>query len=495
MTDGIKKCGDVVPIEMENSKDGQNILLGFSRAVATVHQSFISEIIPDNKQSLQKTCEIWGASPDVCNALIKSMDTNSTLLANGGKWDYSYAIAQCVINQEIDGIKIRNIPTVTAINLLVERIYEGISQIDGWDNFVAGKTGAYKKELIEYLHDSLSINGTISSLEKSDLSDTFKEYEQSGKTCNLCNRGTVLNKKEMENSNSFLSFNFTNRVFVGRSKPTNIFACVPCGVELALRRNGFSLPKGNGSNNEMLYFHFIPDYFFTPESWELANAILSRFSSEARVRMAVLAEKIFNSKYVSSSNKPEGDLDIYKSWISDLAVKDDGSGSKGMSMAQYMAQGYGNILGNASMVFYKPSENTTEFHFFGVYIALIIAAYTGMRVVISHSPITTMRGRDFNEMIALDSINSHVMDFYGKSIPLSKLEDTLKSASALIRLGYSSSGLKDSLFPKYLRVMRDEMLPGSYLLKMVYRGAENENNVQYLLDEALFLDGFKGDRR
>jgi CRISPR-associated protein Csc3 len=491
ITDGIKECGEVTSLQMENSKEGQNILLGFARAVATVHQSFISEIVTDNKQSLRKTCDIWGVPVEVRNTLIKSMDTNPTLLANGGKWDYSYAIAQCVINLEIDGIKIRNIPTVSAIGLLVDRVWIGISQIDGWDSFIAGKTGAFKKELIEYLHDSLSINGTISLLEKSDLSDTFKEYEQSGKTCNLCNRGTVLNKKEMENSNSFLSFNFTNRVFVGRSKPTNIFACVPCGVELALRRNGFSLPKGNGANSEVLYFHFIPDYFFTPESWELANSILSRFSSEARVRMAILSEKIFNSKYVSSNKKSEGDLDIYKSWISDLAVKDDGSGPKGMSMAQYMAQGYGNILGNASMVFYKPSDNTTEFHFFGVYIALIVAAYTGMRVVISHSPITTMRGRDFNEVVALDSINSHVMDFYGKFIPLSKLEDTLKSASALIRLGYNSSGLKDSLFPKFLRVMRDEVLPGSHLLKMVYRGSENENAVQYLLDEALFLDGLK----
>ncbi len=495
MTDGIRRCGEVVPLEMENSKEGQNILLGFARAVATVHQSFVSEVITGNKQSLRKTCEIWGVPVEVCNALIKSMETDPTYLANGGKWDYSYAIAQCVIDQESDGIKLRNIPTVAATNLLVDRIWNRISQIDGWDKFVAGKTGAYRKELVEYLHDVLSINGTISSLDDSALSDTFKEYEQSGKTCNLCNRGTILNKKEMENSNSFLSFNFTNRVFVGKSKPTNIFVCVPCGVELALRRNGFNLPKGNGSNSEMLYFHFIPDYFFTPESWELVNSILSRFSDEARVRMAALSGKIFNSKYVGSSGKPEGDVDIYKSWVDDLAVKDEDKDFRGMSMAQYMAQGYDNILGNASIVFYKPSENTTEFHFFGVYIALIIAAYTGMRVVISHSPITTMRGRDFNEVVALDSINSHVMDFYGKFVPLSKLEATLKSASALIRLGYNSSGLKDSLFPKYLRVMRDELLPGSYLLKMVLRGAENENEVQHLLDEALFLDGLKGDRR
>ena len=496
MTDGIARCGEVVPLEMESSKEGQKILLGFARAVATVHQSFISEIISDNKQSLQKTCEIWGVPAEVCDALLDSMEKDTTYLANGGKWDYSYAIGQYVMDREYNGIKLRNMSSSNAVDILFNEIWSNVSQIDGWDDFVANKTDTYRKELIEYLHDVLTINGTISHLDKSNLSDTYKEYELSGKTCNLCNRGTLLNKNEMENSNSFLSFNFTNRVFVGKSKPTNIFTCVPCGVELALRMNGFNLPKGKGSNNEVLYFHFIPDYFFTSESWDLVNSILSRFSDEARVRMAALAEKIFDSKYVGSSTETGINVDIYNSWIKDLAVKEEDEGSKGMGMAQYMAQGYNNIIGNASMIFYKPSENTTEFHFFGVYIALIIASYTGMRVVISHSPITTMRGRDFKEVVALDAINSHVIDFYGKFIPLSKLEETIKSASALIRLGYNTkSGLKDSLFPKYLRVMRDEILPGSYLLKMVYRGSENENKVRYLLDEALVLDKLKGDRR
>lgn len=496
MTDGIARCGEVVPFEMESSKEGQKILLGFARAVATVHQAFISEIISDNKQSLQKTCEIWGVPAEICDALLNSMEKDTTYLANGGKWDYSYAIGQYVMDREYNDIKLRNMPSSKAVDILFDKIWSSISQIDGWCEFVASKTDTYRKELIEYLHDVLTINGTISHLDKSNLSDTYKEYELSGKTCNLCNRGTLLNKKEMENSNSFLSFNFTNRVFVGKSKPTNIFTCVPCGVELALRMNGFSLPKGKGSNNEVLYFHFIPDYFFTSESWELVNSILSRFSDEARVRMAALAEMIFDSRYVDSSTETGINVDIYNSWIKDLAVKEEDDGSKGMGMAQYMAQGYNNVIGNASMIFYKPSENTTEFHFFGVYIALIIASYTGMRVVISHSPITTMRGRDFKEVVALDAINSHVIDFYGKFIPLSKLEETIKSASALIRLGYNTkSGLKDSLFPKYLRVMRDEILPGSYLLKMVYRGSENENKVRYLLDEALVLDKLKGDRR
>lgn len=214
-----------------------------------------------------------------------------------------------------------------------------------------------------------------------------------------------------------------------------------------------------------------------------------------RVQIAALAEKLFYSRYQGASEEVDGDFDIYDSWLECLAVEDSEDGKKGRSMVQYIAQGYGNVIGNTSMIYYKPNDNLTEFHFFGVYIALVIAAYTGMRVVVSQSPITTIRGRDFREMIALDSINAHVTDFYGEFIRLSELEKVIRSASALIRLGYNtSSGMKDSLFSKYLRVMRNEALPGSYLLKMLQRGSEKENNVQYFLDEALFLDKIKGDR-
>jgi len=224
----------------------------------------------------------------------------------------------------------------------------------------------------------------------------------------------------------------------------------------------------------------------------MVHSVLLKFSGEARVRIAALAKNLYNTIYVDDPNK---EANIYESWIKDLAYKDEGDGAKGMGMAQYMAQGYGNLIGDTGIVFYKPSDNDTEFHFFGVYIALVVAAYTGMRIVVSHSPVPSIRGRDFKEIVALDSINSHVTDFYGKFIPLSKLEKTLKAASALIQLGYSTgSGLKDSMFAKYLRVMRNETLPGSYLLKMVYRGSEekySESNVHSLIDKAIFLDKVK----
>jgi len=505
MVDGISKADEVVPINLEKSEEGQKILLGFARAVATVRKSFVSEMISDKRQALLKTCELWNVPEDVMNALLKAMDENPSYLAGkegGGKWDYSYAIGQCVMDHEHKGVKLRNMDVPTTINHLVDVIWNGLTNMEEWDGFISKKTDTYRKELIEYLHDILSINGTISYVEKSLLSDTFREYEGSGKTCNLCNRGTMLKKDQMKNKNSFMSFNFTNRVFVGKPKPDNIYTCIPCGVELALRKNGFNLPGGKAANGELLYFHFIPDYFFTPESWELVNAILLKFSGEARVRMVALAARIFDSKYVGSSPEEEGDVDVYDSWIKDIAfIEGDEESEKGRSMTQYMAQGYENLIGNASIVFYKPSTYNTEFHFFGVYLALVVAAYTGMRVVVSQSPIPSIRGRDFKEIVALDSIDSHVTDFYGKYCPLSRLEEMLKSTSALIRLGYKASpkpkntGPKpkdyDSLFPKYLRVVRDETFPGSHLLKMIYRNSEEkyrDSNVRNLLDVAIFLD-------
>ncbi len=501
ITAGINKISKIVPIAMEKSDEGRKILVGFARAIATVHKHFFAELIHDNKQALIKTCDVWKVPDQVKNSLVQELTDNTANLTIGGKWDYSYAIAQTVIDREIDGVKLRNTDVNKTINYLIENIWIELTSMEQWNNFISKKIDVYRKELIEYFHNTLTINGTILPIEKSLLCDVFHEYESSGKICNLCNRGTILTKDEMKNRNSFLSFNFTNRVFVGGAKPDNILTCIPCGVELALRKNGFNPPKGN----DMLYFHLIPDYFFTHESWDMINLILLKFSDEVRIKMAALAKRIFNTKYIGEL-EVEGDVDVYDSWITDLAaIKDENGKSGGMGMMQYMAQGYENLIGNTSFAFYKPYENITEFHFFGVYIATVIAAYTGMRIVVSTSPIPAIRGNDFDEMIALDSINSHVADFYGKFISLSHLETTLRKASALIRLGYNTTkkgrndidnarNLKDSLFPKYLRIVRNECLPGSYLLKMVYRGSDEsfrEGNIKNLLDEAQYIDEVK----
>ncbi len=495
MLSSINSALESVHLNFEQSDSERRALVEYARLVNSIQKTFVSQMIEDNRQALLKSCEIWGIPESITDSLMNVSEELTKEFVSGGKWEYSYPIAQCVMNTEYGGFKLKDLKDASVI--LFDKIWNGLVKIDKWDDFISAKTGIYRDELIEYLHDTLSINGTISHGHKSNLSDSYQEYQKGGrggKLCNLCNRGTLLKSQDdMKNINSFLKFNFSNRVFLGKGKPDNIYACIPCSVELVLRLNGSDIPKT--SQDQKIYFHFIPDYFHTPESWDLIHTILSKFSGSEKVRMAALAKRVFDLNYIKKCEDIDIKSTIYETWIEVLAETGDEKVSRGMGMTQYLAQGYPSIIGNACMIFYKPHENETEFHFFGVYIALIIAAYTGMRVVVSHSPITTIRGRDFKEIVALDSINSHVMDFYGKFIPLSKLENTLRAASALIRLGYNSSGLKDSLFPKYLRVMRDELLPGSYLLKMVLRKSDNDSEVQHLLDEAQFLDRLKGDRK
>jgi hypothetical protein len=50
------------------------------------------------------------------------MEKDTSYLANGGKWDYSYAIGQYVMDCEYNGIKLRNMPSTSAIDLLFDKI-------------------------------------------------------------------------------------------------------------------------------------------------------------------------------------------------------------------------------------------------------------------------------------------------------------------------------------------------------------------------------------
>jgi len=96
-------------------------------------------------------------------------------------------------------------------------------------------------------------------------------------------------------------------------------------------------------------------------------------------------------------------------------------------------------------------------------------------------------------MARLGAGMTQVQRFYGESVSLDELESTLKSASALIRLGYENER-KDSLFPKYLRATRNKLLPGSYLLKRIVQDDPDEGSraAWNLMDEAEHLDTESG---
>jgi CRISPR-associated protein Csc3 len=286
---------------------------------------------------------------------------------------------------------------------------------------------------------------------------------------------------------------FTNRDPIGQGKREDRIVCVPCQIELSLR-GSMSRWQFPGQ----LFIHLAPDYFYTPATWRLYNRTINYFTGESKVRIDRLAEAVFEMK------TPEQ----FATVIDELATTEGGR-----PMIESQSGGLREDAQHGTQVvsyfkeLYSDSGNDTEFQFFGAFLALAISAYTGTRAYLSSSPIPEMRSRDYQEFVKIGGGFTQVTAFYGDSVPLSKVQDRLQAAASLIKLGYAlqfykfdnkpkHERRKDSLFAKYLRVNRNELLPGSYLFKRVSQ-AENESSddgpyIPALMKYAVALDQQSG---
>ena len=308
------------------------------------------------------------------------------------------------------------------------------------------------------------------------LSDPFEEYHgtRRGKTCVLCNRGTTSTRKsdiQAPKSLTTLQAGYSNHVPVDAGKPDELLACLPCQIELSLRETGASRREDG-----RLFMHIVPDYYYTPLSWRSYSNILEQFSGESRIELGRLAEAVL----WLTGDIEDDDIEGF-----DAAFFEQDSGRQ---MAETLDQGFdpSNQYGARTLSYFKPKDNDTEFQFFGVYVALAVAAYAGLRVYVSESPVPDVRGREFQAFARIGGGFTQVHDFYGTEVPLSALQGRLRAASALIRLGYGTER-NDALFAKFLRVTRNQMLPGSHLLKRIAQ-ADDSRDARYLLEEARVLD-------
>ncbi|MCD4782836.1 MAG: type I-D CRISPR-associated protein Cas10d/Csc3 [Candidatus Eremiobacteraeota bacterium] len=468
MKKSIEKVSGVVKQELDETRQ----MVAISRIISTIAHTIVPKATGDNP--LEVTCNIFAVSDTLKRTLLGIAATYPKLLTSGGKWEYSYAIANEYLCREVDGILFKNLDGKQAVEYMTDDILSKLKKNDTWSSIDDSAIDPVKLELTEYLCDIVSIDGDMFMLPKSKMSDTFKEYSGSGKICTLCNRGTVRTKKSMEDGSMYYA-SFSNRVRIGKSKPEQLPMCAPCSMEMFLRKTGTG---PTSSESGKLYIHLIPDYFHTPLSWELYKYIINKFSGDVVVQMSRLAESVFRGR---------SNMKAYREWIKHLTAPEKGRKMFESQMQQFGDGECGEQYGVIPVSFHKQEDNQTEFQFFGAFIALVVSAYTGMRCIVSESPVPTLRGRDFNEMIYFDSGNAQVKDLFGDAVKLSRLDGQLNIASALIRLGYANA-MKDSLFPKYLRAMRNKYLPGSYLLKSAIRNSENEAIAYYYMDEAKYLD-------
>lgn len=471
MSEGIAKVDGEVPITLDNTRQ----LVGAARLVYGLHRAVVPELEAD-EDDFSVTCDMFGVSDAVRDALQETRERNPSLLKSGGKWEYSYAIGQEILDREFGPIAAKNLSPSEFAQEVTGFLLARLEEYEGWEKIGESFTENIRTEVIAYLRDVLVIDGDSASFDTA-LSDPYDEYtgKSGAKLCTLCNRGTTSTRKsEMETKKSFstLQAGFSNRTRVGAGKPEKLLLCSPCRIELSLRETG-STRREPGR----LFFHFTPDYFYTPLSWELTRRLFGRYDGASRVRLRQLAESVF------TGTANEG---AHRTVIENLTA---GEEAGGLALAENLAQGFEEGFGALQMGYFKPHENETEFQFFGVYVALAIAAYTGLRVLVTENPVPELRGRDFSEAARFGAGMAPVKRFYGDAVPLVDLEGTLQRTSALIRLGYAIDR-SDSLFAKHLRVTRSERLPGSHLLKRIVRDDPDEGSriAWNLMDEARYLD-------
>jgi CRISPR-associated protein Csc3 len=445
--------------------------VGLARFAYTVKRSFVDPVLDatdDDRDGLTATCEVFGVADAVLGGLQKAGGDDDLSLTAGGKWDYAYGIGQALLEAN-----------ETDPDALRVRIVEGLVALsDDWSEIVeAEHAGNIQTELDAYLRDIVSVDGHR-AMAGDTVADQFEEYGGSrrGKTCVLCNRGTAGGTKadmKAPKSLTTLQAGYSNHIAVDSGKPDELLACVPCQIELSLRETGSSR-----RDDGRLFIHLVPDYFYTPLSWRSYARLTGSFSGNSRTELDGLAESILA---LGDDDEALGDL------IDSMFDEE-----YGRSMVETLDQGFDpdSQFGARTLGYFKPKDNDTEFQFFGVFVALAIAAYSGLRVAVSASPIPDVRGRDFRTFAHIGGGFTQVHDFYGTDVPLAELEERLHAAAALIRLGYGTER-SDTLFAKYLRVTRNELLPGSHLLKRIAQ-ADDGGDARYLLEEARVLDETTG---
>ena len=466
--------------------DKTSQLYGMARFASTIRREILPVFLEDSgmksDEGLRATGCVLGLSDDTAEQLISLPPKTKDRLVSGNKWEFSYAFGQALLEKHGQGMKVRN-----AESDIVRDIEGGLDSLAGDANWMEilreDYSGGYRTEVVSFIQKHLRI-GDGSQTETNALTDAYEQYSETsrrGRICSLCSGGLSdsHNLGDMQPTEGVTKVRggFTNRDPIGSGKRDNRIVCIPCQIELSLRG-----AASNNRYNGRLFMHLVPDYFYTPFAWRLYSRIVNRFTGENGVRLGRLAEAVFDIE----------DPETFNQVLTELAQADSGrpmldSLSSGFDQEiQYGAQ----VVGYFKSLYDDDTGNETEFQFFGAFLALAVSSYTGMRVYLSSSPIPEMRSRDFREFVKVGSGFTQVSEFYGDSVPLSEMQKRLRSAAALIKLGYALQGSSrnDSLFAKYLRVTRDEMLPGAHLLKRVAQSSDEGSYIPALMRYAVTLD-------
>jgi CRISPR-associated protein Csc3 len=435
-------------------------IISYARAIAGLRKTIIDPLTAvgalPTPDPIIETCRLFGIDEDMGGRMAdyardhRGKDHHAV----GGFWSYSYAIARSLLDSRFDGIRFADLTVDRKIEYLTSQVDSFLSSIstEALDSFKTRLLYPYQDKLLVWFSENLDLNGSMAFGVFENKTSKFDAYCRGKGICRLTADTPFDNEEKRPSKDvSMLGFSFSNHAVLGGTAP-KLSVSVPIEIELGLRGIGHQIKKGS----DKIYFRLIPDYYHTPLVARLFSDLLSRFNAGAMTSIRALAVRVLDESTLDPTP-------LVKELFAEVG---------GRELFRYAGTDFttfsSTLYATYDVVFNKIKDNETEYWFFGAYLGMLLGVSTGCRVVVGENPICMTSGDQFNEMVLLEAPHVAVKRIFQDKIPLSRLPSDLRIASLLIVLGYEYK-LEDKGFPKYLQILRNHLLPGSTLLKVLWR--------------------------
>ncbi|WP_016949546.1 type I-D CRISPR-associated protein Cas10d/Csc3 [Anabaena sp. PCC 7108] len=233
-----------------------------------------------------------------------------------------------------------------------------------------------------------------------DISDSDKKHDFE-KELNRYHRNKANRKREpicavcnsaFDVREEFSSY--TNKRVTSLSKESLRGICTVCQAEKLLR--SYSLNRGLEADDDIIYLHLYPDYYFTPETALIMNRAYKSFAQNVFSDLdKELAKHNYDPKYIPRT-------DVFR-----IGADSKENEKRRVEKVEYPeGQMHGYYLLGVPALFKKPTD--TEVWHIPALLTLIAPLTFGVKVVASRSTLPPYdSGADFKETVILDGVHTY----------------------------------------------------------------------------------------
>lgn len=188
--------------------------------------------------------------------------------------------------------------------------------------------------------------------------------------------------------------NYSNKRVTSPKQESKRGICTICQAEVLLRR--YSIGRGLSANDEVVYLHLYPDYFFTPETAHIMSRAYERFAQSVFSDLdKALSPCDYNPKYLPR-------VDVFR-----IGIDPNQNLKRRTDKVEYpKGQMHGYYLLGIPYLGRKPTD--TEAWHMPALLAVIAPLALGVKVVASRATIPPYdSGADFKETVVLDGVHTY----------------------------------------------------------------------------------------